>query len=137
MPEITVTTTVTFDPEKFYEMASFFDSVSLWVRDIHKNTPSTPDHPRAGIVVSVYTDPDVGLEGGLTSELVTWQQLGEAIAHLASGTLTNHDDSEFAPDDYHVIAANDILHRFDEADWDSETEDVILQQAVFGKVIYG
>jgi hypothetical protein len=136
MPEITVTTTVTFDPEKFYSMAAFAWS-DVYVTELGPAPGPVGGEP-IGLRVVTLDNPDLGAETGTTEHIVTWQQLGDAIAHIAAGTFTDHDGvTEKQPADYHVVAAVAMIHNFEDADWDSETEDLILQQAVFGKVIYG
>lgn len=142
MPEITVTTTVTFDPEKFYGMSDFQWASTYLAEPMDKIEYGEADPengvkaPTSGIRVVTWKNADAPREGTEVHE-VSWQQLGEAIAHLAAGKVTNYNGTEFAPRDYHVAGATAIMQDLDEADWDAETEDLILQQAVFGKVIYG
>lgn len=143
MPEITVTTTVTFDPEKFWRMSDFIWA-STYLAEPMEEIEDGPGDPELGVKaqtlgirVVTWKNADAPHEGTEVHE-VSWQQLGEAIAHLAVGTFTNHAGDEVEPLAYHVTAAASIT-RGDESgfEWDSETEDLILQQAVFGKVIYG
>lgn len=142
MPEITVTTTVTFDPEKFWTMSDFIWASTYLAEPMEEieYEPGDPEYgvkaTTSGIRVVTWKNADAPHEG-TEVHVVSWQQLGEAIAHLAAGTFTSHDSTEHAPRDYHVAAAAALMHNPDDADWDSETEDLILQQAVFGKVIYG
>lgn len=136
MPEITVTTTQRFDPERFYDMSDF-QWASTYLAEGMSKTAGALSEPTTGIRVVTWVDPD-DPERGTEVHKVPWQRLGEAIAHLASGTFTTYDGREVEPLPYHVTAAVSII-RGDETEWewDSETEDLILQQAVFGKVIYG
>lgn len=143
MPEITVTTTFTFDPEKFFGMSDFQWASTYLAEPMDKIEYGEADPelgikaPTSGIRVVTWKNADAPHEGTEVHE-VSWQQLGEAIAHLAAGTFTDYAGNEIEPASYQVSSAVSII-RGDETEWewDSETEDLILQQAVFGKVIYG
>lgn len=137
MPEVTVTTTHRFDPERFYDMADF-NWADLYLAKSMMKMPGGSADPRKTVGIAVTTWADANDQArGTEPHLITWQELGAAIAHLASGTYTDHTGLEIQPASYQVASAASII-RGDETEWewDSETEDLILQMAVFGKVIY-
>jgi hypothetical protein len=122
MPEITVTTTATFDPQAiWYEMSMPASAISYWAR---------------GLMV---TDAGIGLHerGGVAHE-ATWQEVGNAIALMASGQFVDHTGTtKRLGNDYAVRACSDMIHDPESADWDAEVDDLIFQMALLGKVVYG
>lgn len=68
---------------------------------------------------------------------VTYPDLLKAIEHLAAGTFTNYDDTEKPVWDYGLVACVTILRDYEEADYDAMVDDMIAQQAVLGKQIFG
>lgn len=121
MPEITVTTTVTFDPRKVWYKDAMLSGSSYWAEDIEVNDD--------GITLFDH------VEGVQRS--ASWQNVGNAIAMMAGGRFRNYDDSLGEVSDYTARGCRDLMARPEDADWDSVVDDLILQMAVIGKVIYG
>lgn len=123
MPEITVDMSVTFDPRKNWcESAMLGAGTSYWARDIEV----TDD----GITLIDHVEN--------RTRAATWQNIADAIVLIASGRYVRHT-GETAPlnDAYTVQAARDLVHRPDEADWDADFDDLVLQQAAIGRSLYG
>ncbi|WP_025157221.1 hypothetical protein [Leifsonia aquatica] len=59
---------------------------------------------------------------------VTWQQLADGLALIASGKLANVELTK---------AASTYLHAPNEADGDFWLADVVVQAAAFGKLVFG
>lgn len=71
------------------------------------------------------------------TKVVTYPELLAAVEHLAAGTYTNYDDTERVLNSYALAACNMILRDYKEADYDAMVDDLIAQQAVLGKQIFG
>jgi hypothetical protein len=71
------------------------------------------------------------------TKVVTYPELLAAVEHLAAGTFTNYDDTERPVWDYGLVACVTILRDYEEADYDAQVDDLIAQQAVLGKQIFG
>lgn len=129
MPEITVTTTATFDPRAtWYEFAMLGSAVSYWASHLKVSD--------AGI--SLREHPDEGNESVSIKRSATWQEVGDAIALMASGTMIDTDGTpKRLGNEYAVRACADLIHHPDQADWDVNVDDLIMQMALLGKVVYG
>lgn len=129
MPEVTVTTSVTFDPRAvWYELAMPAGAISYWAGDLEVDDD--------GIQLREYPnerDGDVSVprEAG-------WQDVANAIAMIASGHIIDWNGEVIRlRNEYAVAACRDMLYYPDEADWDITVDDLIFQVALLGKVIYG
>ena len=77
---------------------------------------------------------------GRAKHIVTWQQLADALALMASGFFTNYDGTRAPLSPYHIKGALFLLLGGDavpDGDYDAHTWDIAIQQAALGKVVYG
>lgn len=121
MPEITVDTSVTFDPRKNWYESAMLSGVSYWASEIEVNDDG---------ITLIDT-----IEG--KTRAATWQNIADAIVLIASGKYVRYDGTNGSPSEYAVKGATDLIHRPDDADWDADVDDLILQQATIGQVLYG
>jgi hypothetical protein len=78
-----------------------------------------------------WSTPTMAKAAGVKTYLksVTWKQLGDAIGAIARHDVTN--------DEYQMRAAMDLLTHPDDADWDADTGDYMVQWAAFGQLMFG
>lgn len=82
-----------------------------------------------------WTDEDSG--EALTAHIHA-SEFAKAIALISTSKFVDYDGTvKHLANTYMVQAATDIINDWDMADFDSEFDDMVLQMAVFGKVIFG
>jgi len=117
-------------------MSKHLDNTKQWAADAMYMPGVWITDVRTGDEDVTYTWYDED-EDHIESRIMTYPELQAAIEHLAAGTYTDHTGTEQPLNAYNVAACVNILNNYDEADYDANTDDIIAQQAVLGKQIYG
>lgn len=82
-----------------------------------------------------WTDED---SGESQTAYVHASEFAKAIALISTSKFVDYDGTvKHLANTYMVQAATDIINDWDMADFDSEFDDMVMQLAVFGKVIFG
>jgi len=123
--EATATITVPIDIEKIREAidGDAWPGINYWAGDF------------------VTSDDGLTVEDKYSEETrtATWAQVAEALGFLASGTYHWGDTREVRKlgNTYQLQALRALIFEPADADYDADTMDTLIQEAVLGSAIYG
>jgi hypothetical protein len=127
---VKVTMEFAVDADKLNEFADdAWPGIAYWCTDFN--------HDAEGIKVERWNDPDTQLDGDTTTTTHTWQEVADSLAMLARGDFIHFTGERRQLDwPYGTTAAMKMLADPDDADYDADVWDHVIQQTVLGRQLY-